>query len=231
MQSRFKKALEPMTQNAIICAGPNIKRRNNVLTISKKNYRLKNKTIQTYEQNNCPKPNTLVLTCILSYQHRNLCKIKIPTNIKIKNLSEFLIKNKGGNEEFAFIQIRKQIYANNQINFDEESHFNLRSMDCTLENIVFYPLLDFFFFDGDLKNYMLKVLRISYEDDENCSVLEWFERGIICKGCEKNMSVVIVDNNPILPENDNHLCYECHDELFLDENGNVRYKDMISRRI
>ncbi|KAM0678756.1 hypothetical protein BDAP_000539 [Binucleata daphniae] len=131
------------------------------------------------------------------------------------------------NAELSFLQIKNVIFANSNF-FEESKSYVYRKPDEKLCAFNLYPTMCMYFYDGTNKNYDIKIDMIVYDDNDDGDFveLEQCERNVTCRACLRNTSTKVVTENPIVPYEKRFLCTSCFNELFIDEKGESKYKDM-----
>lgn len=224
MINRFVSALQPMSNAVCILKDNNVQKCNDLIT-NKKKYKLREKDIKLYNEHETLPPNKLFIICVASCQNKNKCRIKVNVKQQIATIIKSLQSIFDSDANLSFLQVKNYIFADSNF-FEELNTYVFKKSNEELSALTLYPSLDIYFFDGKSNNYTIKINKILYDNDEDFTVLEYFTRNILCKVCNKNVSTVNVLDNPILPQNDRFLCKICFDELFVNDNGEIRYKDM-----
>lgn len=153
-------------------------------------------------------------------------------NNMIEEICRFILNIVSGNREFMYMQIKTNVFTRDP-DFLRESldhlqvhNFSFLRFGSEIGSELF-PNMEMQFFDGKHQIYTVKIERINcVYAIKKIEVGEFYDKVTLCKGCGKNNSEVCVMDDPILPQREKYLCKKCFNLLFLDERGNVKYKDM-----
>ncbi|TBU04912.1 hypothetical protein CWI39_0742p0030 [Hamiltosporidium magnivora] len=85
------------------------------------------------------------------------------------------------------------------------------------------------------KNFMLKFrferINGSFDIKKNFVFYKLPSKKLVCRICERNLADIKVLDDPILPENQKIICKNCFEAIYVDNNGDLRYPDIIISKI